>query len=222
MLFDLEKLSEYDPSEFKVNFNTLVKVDIKTLGYIPEKKLATPCIGTKMSIEQIFRYQENGYIIKYDDTYVEDMYFLACYYNAKLDLEHRENRSLRIKPLVRTLEILKKRLSRNPKFKKVLNDMKSIKNPFFDPSTTREIEKNISSTAKVEMLRSIFEFDHLKDNEKLDYNELMYVENELNNFYAEFRDLNKFNRDPRSEITPNGSLNKERREKSNSLKQYDI
>lgn len=220
MLFDLEQLSEYSPDEFKVNFNTLVKVDIKTLGYITEKKLATPCLGTKMSIEQIFRYQENGYIIKYDDTYLEDMYFLACFYNAKLEIEHSENRSLRIKPLVRTMEILRKRLSKNPKFKKVLNDMKSIKNPFFDASTNREIEKNISSLAKVEMLKSIYEFDHLKENEKLDYNELMYVENELNNFYAEFRDLNKFNRDHKSEISPNGALNKERREKN--LKQYDI
>lgn len=222
MVFDLEKLSEYNPEEFRVNFDTLVLVDIKTFGFIQEKRLHTPCKGTKMSIEQIFRYQEQGYIISYNDTYLEDMYFLACFYNAKLELEHQQNRSLKFKPLVESIKILRKRLKRNPKFKKIFNETKLDGNPFFNASINRELEKNLNTTAKLEMLKAEYRDDHLLEHEKLDYNDLAFVEEELDNYYKEFRELNKFNRDPREEIASTGALNKYRKEKKEKLKNYDI
>lgn len=220
MFFDIEKLSEYNPENLRVNFKTLVKVDIKTFGFIQEKKLHTPCYGTKMSIEQIFRYQEQGYVIKYDDTYVEDMYFLACFYNAKVEMEHQNNRSLRLKPLEETMKILKKRLARNPKFRKIFGEIKLKDNPFFDSMIHREIKNNYNTDAKVEQLKSEFEVERYKNDEKLDYNDLAFVEEELNNFYKDFRELNKYNRDPRTEISKGGELNRQR--KDEKLINYDM
>lgn len=222
MIFDLEKLSEYDPQSLRVNFDTLVLVDIDTFGFIEEKKLHTPCKGTKMSVEQIFRYQEQGYVIKYNDDYLEDMYFLASYYNAKIELEHQENRSLKFQPLIETMKILRKRLSKNPKFKKILGEIKIANNPFNDAMVNREIEKNLNTTAKLELLKAEYRDDHLLENEKLTYDDMIFVEEELNSYYKEFRELNKYNRDIRTDIAPKGILNKYRKEEKEKLKTYEI
>lgn len=223
MIFDIEKFSEYHPEEFKVKFETKVLVDVLSLGFIEEKRLATPCRGTKMSIEQIFRYQENGYKIKYDDTYLEEMYFLALFYNAKLELEQSQNRSLRLQPLRKTIEILEKKMRKYPKYHKILKETQIKNNPFVDPMELYELKNNMSSQA---VLSNLYNYDKLKEAEKnnpITYEDLAYAESELDKFYSEYKELNKFNpHDPRSERALKGELNNYRKINKDQLKKYDI
>lgn len=223
MIFDLEKFSEYHPEEFKVNFETNIKVDVLNLGFIEEKNLATPCRGTKMSIEQIFRYQENGYKIKYDDTYLEEMYFLAMFYNAKLALEQEKNKCLRLQPLTKTINILEKKMKKYPKYQKILHQTQIKNNPFVNPMDYHELRNNTFPSQSI--VENLFNMEKMRETEQkgFSYEDLEMAEEQIEKFYKEYKEINKFNpHDPRSERALKGELNTYRKSNKEKLRKYDL
>lgn len=136
----------YEPNKFRLRFDSLMIVEVKSYGYIPELKLICPSGKTKMKLEMILRYQEEGYTIVYDDSYLEDVLILINLYNKKLELDHIEKKNLRIAPLIKSYEYVIKRMRRYPnKYSSIIGDPKLSNNPFNDAFDVKEEREKISS-----------------------------------------------------------------------------
>lgn len=197
-------ISEIDVSKFRINFDTLLKCDIFTFGFITEKKLATPVNGTRMSIELILRYQENGYIIRYSDDYLEDMYHLITLYNNKLKIDHANSINLQIPELKKSLEYVKKRMMKYPKkFGSITKIIDTQTTPFVEKFAYREQILNLSTKSKINTL----ERQYMQDEEELTWEDKELAYKALDSYYKGFELANK----DRDKIT--GKLKTTKKEK---------
>lgn len=131
-LFNLNNLNNvYEVEKLRIHFDSVIEVSISTLGYIEENRLNCPVDRTKLKVETIFKYQELGYNIFYNDKYLEDLYFLINMYNSKLKLDQSKKMNLSLSPIQKPLEIIIKRMKRNPKkYAHILNDSSLFDSPF--------------------------------------------------------------------------------------------
>lgn len=136
----------YEPEKFKLRFDSLLIVEVKSFGFIDELNLICPSGKTKMRLDMILKYQEEGYNIVYGDEFLEDVLILINLYNKKLELDHMEKRNLRISPLVKSHEYIIKKMRRQPeKYASIIGDPKLLDNPFNDAFDVKEEREKISS-----------------------------------------------------------------------------
>lgn len=188
--FDIDRIN---PDNFKRNYNTLIPVKIMNTGFIPEKRLMCPCSGTKMSIDLILKYQEQGFIIHYDDVYAEDIFLLINLYNKKLEYEQSQNRHMGMKFLDKSYQYVVKKLRKHPeKYGKLLNDIKVKGNPFISASEVYQQRNNHQTTELVEKLKAEMEMRDEAENQnsQITWEEREVAYSYLDDFFEAFRQVN--------------------------------
>lgn len=188
-----QQIENIDPSKFRVNYDTTIPVKILSMGYITEKKLVCPCNSTRMSISLILKYQEDGYIIHYDDKFIEDIYLLITLYNQKLDYDHSRNLNLRLKKLDTSLKYVIKKMSKYPKkYGKILNQIKVKDNPFVSPFEIYEQRTGRNSSQKIQNLINQFEAEEsLKLEDQVTWEQRDEIYKEIDNYIEAFKNINR-------------------------------
>lgn len=188
----------YEPDKFRLRFDSLMIVEVKSYGYIPELRLICPSGKTRMRLDMILKYQEEGYNIIYDDSFLEDVLILINLYNKKLELDHMEKRNLRISPLIKSFNYVIKRMRKYPeKYSSIIGDPKLTNNPFNDAFDVKEEREKISS------LDHIMELDA---QEELRSNKTSWEDREKNRiavtkYMDEFKRINNIGKYGEADLT---------------------
>ena len=188
----------YEPDKFRLRFDSLMIVEVKSYGYIPELRLICPSGKTRMRLDMILKYQEEGYNIIYDDSFLEDVLILVNLYNKKLELDHMEKRNLRISPLIKSFNYVIKRMRKYPeKYSSIIGDPKLTNNPFNDAFDVKEEREKISS------LDHIMELDA---QEELRSNKTSWEDREKNRiavtkYMDEFKRINNIGKYGEADLT---------------------
>lgn len=195
----------YEPDKFRLNFDSLMQVEVKSFGYIQELGLICPSGKTKMKLEMILKYQEEGYTIVYDDSFLEDVLTLINLYNKKLELDHMEKKNLRLNPLIKSHEYVIKKMRKYPqKYASIIGDPQLTNNPFNDAFDVKEERERISSLDHIAELEA---------QEELRSNQVSWEDREKNHiavakYMDEFKRINHIGKFGEVDLTDLKNINK--------------